>query len=53
MEKVIVKTKKNAKIFDYVEKKVEDKKAIVAYIREGKDLKDLEAERNLKFVKPV
>ncbi|UCS93210.1 hypothetical protein KZP23_21590 [Echinicola marina] len=53
MEKVIVKTEKNAKIFDYIQKRVEDKKAIVSYIREGKDLKELEEKRNIKFVKPL
>jgi hypothetical protein len=53
MEQVIVKTEKNAKIFDYIQKRIEDKKVIISYIRDGKDLKELEEERNIKFVKPI
>ncbi|SNS74390.1 hypothetical protein SAMN06295967_12113 [Belliella buryatensis] len=53
MEKVIVKTEKNAKVFDYIQKKVEDKNAIISYIREGKDLKELQENRDIKFVKPI
>lgn len=53
MEKVIVKTEKNAKIFDYIDKRVEDKHEVISYIREGKDLNELKKNRKIKFVKPI
>lgn len=53
MEKVIVITEKNAKIFDYIQKRVEEKHEVISFIREGKDLIELEKNRRIKFVKPI
>jgi hypothetical protein len=53
MEIIIIKTEKNASIFNYVLKKIEDKKIITSYIQEGKNLKDIEIQRNIKFVNPI
>ncbi len=45
--------KASGKVESFIKKKIEDKRLIREYIKEGKDLSELTKSRGIEFVKPL